>query len=145
MKLETILSEWEKDAEISRTDLFNESLKIPKLQHKYYELYVKEKLTQVKLEQDYKDMYLIKYQYYLQGLSKEELAEHGWEQFTLKILKTDIGKYTDADPDLKDISLKIAMAKEKVATLDFIVDEIAKRSYSITNAIAWAKFQNGVG
>jgi hypothetical protein len=44
MKLEEIESLWEQDSKIDRTDLDNESLKIPMLHSKYYKIYLREKI-----------------------------------------------------------------------------------------------------
>jgi hypothetical protein len=40
MKFEDVFASWEKDSVIDRTELADESLKIPKLHHKYYSIYV---------------------------------------------------------------------------------------------------------
>jgi hypothetical protein len=45
MKIEDILELWKEDANVDRTELGDEALKIPKLHHKYYQIYISEKLT----------------------------------------------------------------------------------------------------
>ena len=44
MKIETILNEWDKDAEIDYDALDQELLRIPKIHAKYYRIYVDEKV-----------------------------------------------------------------------------------------------------
>ena len=102
-----------------------------------------EKKLLLKYEQEYKNLFLIKQQYYLRGLSKEELEEYGWEQNTLKILKTDLGPYIDADPDLAGIKFKIDIQKEKTLFIKDIISELGKRNWTIRNAISDASFKAG--
>ena len=52
MKFEEIFSNWEKDSEIDKTNLAEESLRIPKLHHKYYTMFVAERSVLRKLEAD---------------------------------------------------------------------------------------------
>ena len=58
MKFEDIFDEWKKDCDIDRTDLAVESLKIPKLHHKYYMWYIAEKNALRKLELQMKELKL---------------------------------------------------------------------------------------
>ena len=39
MQLEAIYDEWKKDSEIDKTELGDESIAIPKLHHKYFQMY----------------------------------------------------------------------------------------------------------
>jgi hypothetical protein len=50
MKIEEILDNWKEDSKIDRTELGDEALKIPKLHHKYYQIYVSERLSVRSLE-----------------------------------------------------------------------------------------------
>ena len=71
MKLDEIYVEWKKDSEIDTTSLGDESLKIPKLHHKYFQIYSAEKLLLRKYETELKQLKLAKYEFYTQGPSKE--------------------------------------------------------------------------
>ena len=90
MQLDDILSEWRKDAEIDRTELGEEALKIPQLHSKYYNIYSKERLQLRRLESELKVLQKLKYEYYGGTLDYEELKEQGWEPNNLKILRADI-------------------------------------------------------
>jgi hypothetical protein len=50
MKLEQIFAEWEKDSNIDQTELGEESLKISKLHHKYFQILTYERVQHRKLE-----------------------------------------------------------------------------------------------
>jgi Recombination, repair and ssDNA binding protein UvsY len=142
MKLEEIEALWETDAKIDRTDLDNESLKIPMLHSKYYKIYLREKVQLKAEEQDYKLYYKLKHEYYTGKLSKEELDEHGWEPFQF-ILKNDLQVYIDADKDVAERLLKLQVQREKVELLENIIKTLNGRGFLIKNAIDFIRFTSG--
>lgn len=143
MKFEDIFEEWKKDSEIDRTELANESLRIPKLHHKYYMILVTEKSLLKKLEADMKQLKLSKYEFYSQGHT-EETRSLGW-QLPAKglILKADIPMYMEADKDIVELSLRVGMQQEKVEFLESIIKSFQTRGYIIKNAIEFMKFTMG--
>ena len=143
MKFEDIFSSWEKDSVIDRTELGDESLKIPKLHHKYYSIYVGEKVILRKLESDMKKLKLEKYEFYSQGPT-EESKEKGWRMPARGlILKADIPLYMEGDQDIIDLSLKIGVQQEKIEFLESIIKTLQTRGYIIKNAIDFTKFTMG--
>ena len=71
MKLEAIYEEWKKDSDIDKTELGDESIKIPKLHHKYFQVYSSEKMLLKKYEAEMRQLKLAKYEFYTQGPTKE--------------------------------------------------------------------------
>jgi len=144
MKLEDIFEQWKVDAEIDKTELGDEALKIPKLHHKYYQILVSERLLLRKYEADAKELKLDKYEFYTQG--PDEYSESkGWKLPSKgMILKPDIPMYMDADPDIIKLSLKIGLQQEKVEFLDSVLRTLMNRGYNVNAAINWQKFINGV-
>jgi hypothetical protein len=143
MKFEDVFASWEKDSVIDRTELADESLKIPKLHHKYYSIYVGEKVILRKLESDMKKLKLEKYEFYSQGPT-EESKEKGWRMPARGlILKADIPLYMEGDQDIIDLSLKIGMQQEKIEFLESIIKTFQTRGYIIKNAIDFTKFTMG--
>jgi hypothetical protein len=143
MKFEEIFDEWKKDSEIDQTDLGSESLKIPKLHHKYYMILVAEKATLRKLEYQYKQLKLAKYEFYSQGHT-EETKKLGWQLPPRGIiLKADIPLYLESDQDVVDLSLKIGMQQEKVDFLESIIKSFQTRGYLIKNSIDFMRFTMG--
>ena len=102
------------------------------------------KTSYVKLNQDYKNTYKQKYQYYQGILSKEELEENGWDIQPLKILKVDIPVYIESDEELQLIKNKIQLTEDKIEILENIIKTLNNRGYLIKNAIEWIRFQNGL-
>jgi hypothetical protein len=143
MKLESIYEEWNKDSEIDMTELGNEAIKIPKLHHKYFQVYSSEKLLLRKYEAEMKTLKLAKYEFYTQGPSKET-QEKGW---TLPargmILKQEMPMYLEGDQDIINLSLRIGMQQEKVELLESIIKSLTNRGFQIKSAIDWNKFTMG--
>ena len=52
--LDDLFDLWAEDSKIDRTELGEESIKIPQLHSKYYKLYSTERLKSVKLQEDLK-------------------------------------------------------------------------------------------
>lgn len=143
MKFEDLFDEWKKDSEIDKTDLSNESLKIPKLHHKYYTFLIGEKSTLRRLESQFKQLKLAKSEFYSQGHT-DETRQLGWELPARgMILKSDIPLYLEADKDLVELSLKIGMQQEKVDFLDSILKTLQTRGYLLKNAIDFMRFTMG--
>ena len=143
MTLDEILNIWEKDAKIDRTDISDECLKVPELHHKYLRIATNESLVLRKLETDRKNLYRLKWEYYLGMLDKETLDQHGWQPMRLKVLKNDLDVYLNSDTDIQTLDAKIAIQKEKTVALESILKTIAMRSYTLKNYIDFEKFQVG--
>lgn len=143
MKLDDIMDLWADDARMDDTELGNESLRIPLLHHKYYKIFVQEGLLLKKLEQDYKSLYKLKYEYYMGVLDQETLLEKGWDPNPLKILKQDLSIYMEGDNDLQLIQAKIDIQKQKLSFLESAIKTITNRGFLIKNAIDWERFKVG--
>lgn len=143
MKIEEIMDLWQEDVNIDRTELGDAALDIPKLHHKYYKLFVHERMILRKYEAEMKTLKLDKYEFFTQGPS-EETKDKGW-RLPAKglILKSDIPTYMDADSDIINLNLKIGLQQEKVDFLDSVIKTIINRNFIIKNAIEWQKFTMG--
>ena len=143
MKLDDILNMWAEDCQIDRTELGEESLKLPKLHSKYLRHFTEERLALKKLEEERKELVKTKHDYYRGVLPEEDLRANGWEPFQLNVLKSDIPMHLEADQDIIKINLRIAMQQEKTDTLESIIRAINNRGYLIKNAIEYEKFKVG--
>jgi len=143
MKLDAIYEEWKKDSNIDTTELGNEAIKIPKLHHKYFQVYSSEKLLLRKFEAEMKSLKLAKYEFYTQGPSKES-QDNGWVLPARgMILKQEMPMYLEADRDLIELSLKIGYQQEKIELLESIIKSLTNRGFQIKSAIDWHKFTMG--
>jgi hypothetical protein len=143
MKLEEIQQHWERDSTVDRTELGEESLRIPQLHSKYFKFFSAERLLLRKMEYEYKSLHKEKCEYYAGTLDENTLNANGWEPFALRVLRADIPMYLDSDTDIRNASLKIKMQEEKVEFLESILKSLPNRGYQIAQAIAWEKFKVG--
>ena len=143
MKLEEIQSLWEQDVNIDRTELGEESLRIAQLHSKYFKIFSSERLRLRQLEQQQKLMYRIRYEYYMGTLDVETLKEYNWEPNPMKILKSDVSMYIEADQPMQELQMKVELQQEKVDFLESIIKHLPNRGFNIKSAIEWTKFQHG--
>ncbi len=143
MTLEEINDLWSKDSKINEVDLGNEALKIPKLHNKYYTFYIKEMLRVKKLKAQLKELEMAKYEYYTGTMAEEDLKSRGWRPYSLKIMKSDVSRYIDADKEIIELSLKIDYFIQIASYLEDIVKQINTRNFIIKSAIDWARWQSG--
>ena len=144
MNLDDYYNAWAEDSKIDRTELGEESIRIPQLHHKYYRFYSAERMKLVKLQEEYKVLKKDKHDYLSGIMAEEDLNERGWEPNPLRILKTDIPMYIESDKDIVNHNLKNAYAKEKVEFLESIVKSLNVRGYQIKTAVDWEKFKVGL-
>ena len=141
--LETIQEMWEKDAKIDRDNLHEESLNIPSLHAKYFELYNTIFLLRQKAEQQRKNIRHERYEYF-SGKADPEVYQK--DPFGKKIRDKDtMTKYLDADEKLSNSSLKIDYYDTMLVYLESILKVIQNRTFQIKNAIEFMRFNSGLG
>ena len=140
MNIDELYSEVERDIKIDDTELDLESIRTPQLHNKYLKIFTKHSLQYKKLQDDYKVLYRVKWEYYTGKASPEVYAE---KPFELKVLKADIGIYMEADKALQQLGQRMAYAKQIVEYLERILKEINNRNWNIRNTIEWKKFLHG--
>lgn len=144
--LQNVLKEWEKDSVIDDMNLDEESRRAANLHAKYLQLHSLSKLQLKKSEMDQKTLLKDKWLYYGGKMTADQIEDKGWEYDPfdgLKVLKTDMDKYYDSDPDIQKSEEKIEYWKVTVDTLKEILDSVKWRHQTIKNMIEWRKFQAG--
>jgi hypothetical protein len=140
MKLDEIFVLWEVDCKIDKTDLTNEAIKIPQLHHKYYRIYINERLALRKYETQLKILKKDKFDFYTEGPTEETHAL-GWRLPPRgKILKADANGYVETDKDIIDLTLKIGLQIEKTDLLESIIKSITNTNISNKTFIKYTKF-----
>ena len=143
MNLDDIQSMWEKDSQIDKDNLHDESLKIPALHAKYHELFNNILLLRKRAEQQRKNIRHERYEFFSGKADPEVYIEN---PFPKKIRDNDtMQKYMDADENMKNINLKIDYYETQMNYLESILKQINNRTYQIKNAIEWNKFISGYG
>ena len=141
--LDTIQDMWEKDAKIDRDNLHDESLNIPALHAKYFQIYNTIFLLRKKAEQQRKNIRHERYEYFS---GKADPDVYRQNPFPKKIRDKDtMTKYLDADEKLSNSSLKIEYYDTMLTYLESILKVIQNRTYQIKNAIEFMRFNAGMG
>ena len=141
--LDKIQEMWEKDAKIDTDNLHTESLNIPVLHSKYYEIYNNIYLLRKKAEQQRKNIRHERYEYFSGKADPEVYVEN---PFPKKIRDKDtMQKYLDADEKLSGVSLKIDYYETMLRYLEEILKQITNRTYQIKNSIEFMRFTSGLG
>ena len=140
MDLEKLQEQADKDLKINDTELDLESLKTPQLHNTYLKHLTKFKLMLSRSESEYNILKRNKWEYYT---GKSDASVYAEKPFDLKILRTDIDKYLEADDELQKAKQKIDYLSTTVDFLDRTVRQISNRTFTIKNAIDWRKFTSG--
>ena len=141
--LDTIQDMWEKDAKIDRDNLHDESLNIPSLHAKYFQIYNTIFLLRKKAEQQRKNIRHERYEYFSGKADRDVYIQN---PFPKKIRDKDtMTKYLDADEKLSNSSLKIEYYDTMLVYLESILKVIQNRTYQIKNAIEFMRFNAGMG
>lgn len=142
MNIDEIQSLWEEDSKIDPDNLHTESLKIPSLHSKYYNIYNNILLLKKLEENKYKILKKERWIYY-SGKADPEVYKK--DPFDHKVLKPDIDKYMDADEQIIKSVSKIEYYQTMLSFLDSILKTILNRTYQIKNAIEYMRFTAGYG
>lgn len=143
LSLELIQNMWEKDAHIDIDNLHTESLNIPVLHAKYFDMYNNIILLRKKAEQQKKNIRHERYEYYSGKADPDVYIE---DPFPKKIRDKDtMEKYLSADEKLSNITLKVDYYDVMLSYLESILKQISNRTYHIKNAIDFQRFAAGLG
>jgi len=134
MNLETLNDMWEKDSQLNDEKLDHDSLAIPKLHAKYLRLYNNFVTLRDQAELDVKRTYRDRWEYYT-GKSEKP--------FPVKLIKTDVAIYLEADQEYQKSVLKAKYLNQMVESIKTILSAINNRSFHIKNAVEFAKFLKG--
>ena len=141
--LDKIQKMWEKDSKIDIDNLHTESLNIPVLHAKYYDLYNTINLLKKKAEHQKKKIRHERYEYFTGKADPDVYAEN---PFPKKIRdKETLQGYLDSDEKLSNVILKIEYYETLLNYIESILKVIQNRTYQIKNAIEFIKFQAGYG
>ena len=141
--LDKLQEMWEKDSKINPDELHTESLNIPSLHAKYFELYNTILLLRKKAEQQRKNFRHERYEYFSGKSDPDVYIEN---PFPKKIRDKDtMTKYLDADEKLSTSNLKIDYYDTMLVYIESILKVIQNRTFQIKNAIEYMRFQSGMG
>ena len=140
MDLDEIQSLWNEDSKLDADNLHTESTNIPALHAKYYRILNKFLLLKKMEENKFKILKKEKWQYYTGKADPEIYID---KPFDHKVLRQDVDKYMDSDPELIKQLSKVEYYQVMINYLDSILKNINNRTFQIKNAIEWQKFIRG--
>ena len=140
MDLEALQNQVDVDLKIDDTELDLESIRTPQLHNKYLKLFTKYSLQLKKAKDDYDGLYKFKWEYYTGKASPDTYRE---KPFDIKVLKSDVYIYLNADEELQKLGQRIEYLKIVVVYLERVLREINNRNWNIRNTIEWMKFLHG--
>jgi hypothetical protein len=143
MTLDELRKAWEVDCEIDRDDLARAAALAPNLHAKYLGELMTYRLRITKLQNDMITYRTKRAKYYRGEMTREELAEAGWQQWNLRTLKGDVDNLIDADPDYQILVSREAFCKTTIYFLESVLGEIRSRSFHVKNIIEFMKFRAG--
>ena len=128
MNIEEIQQMWEQDSIIDDNHLGEASTETAKVHSKYIKLMVGVKLKLTKARGDYNILRKNKFRYYRGELSREELAQLGWQQYQLiKPLKNEMDEFLQGDQDLITLNTRIEYLETMGYLLEGILGQIKAR------------------
>ena len=140
MDLETLQNQVDVDLKIDDTELDLESIRTPQLHNKYLKQFTKYSLQYKKAKDDYDGLYKFKWEYYT---GKSTMEVYQAEPFDLKILKSDVHIYLNADEELQKLGQRTEYLNVVVVYIERVLREINNRNWNIRNTIEWKKFLHG--
>jgi len=141
--LDVIQRMWEQDSKIDPDNLHTESLNIPILHSKYFEIHNTILLLKKKAEQQKKNIRHQKYEYFTGKADPDVYLEN---PFPKKVRdKETLQGYLDSDEKLSQSSLKVDYYETMLIYVDSILKMISNRTYQIKNAIEFMRFTAGLG
>jgi hypothetical protein len=130
------------DRKIDRFQIEEEAVKTSVLHGKYYTILMNEMTLLKKLDLEYRKLKKLKYEYFL-GRSCDDIYLH--KPLRIKIPRSDLDIYVDADDEIQDLDVRIHLQKSKVDMLQaFINQVINNRGFVIKDIIAFERFKNGL-
>ena len=143
LDLDTIQRMWEQDSKIDPDNLHTESLNIPVLHSKYFEIHNTILLLKKKAEQQKKNIRHQKYEYFTGKADPDVYLEN---PFPKKVRdKETLQGYLDSDEKLSQALLKVDYYETMLIYIDSILKMISNRTYQIKNAIEFMRFTAGLG
>ena len=141
--LDKLQEMWERDSKIDRDNLHEESLGIPTLHAKYFEMYNTVFLLRKKAEQQRKNIRHERYEYFSGKADPDVYVQN---PFPKKIRDKDtMQKYLDADEKLSTVCLKNDYKDTMQDHMCSTLNQITNRTYQIKNAIEFMRFNAGLG
>lgn len=143
LNIDEVNSLWATECEIDVNNLVAETARIPRLHNTFYRHYVDSNMVGRVLKSDLEILVKDKMSYYSGNMDPLEVKKRGWPVLNLRILKDQVQRHIDTDPEVIALSIKIAARDAATKYLEDIIKQISNRNFQIKNIIDFLKFKNG--
>jgi hypothetical protein len=140
MNINEIQQMWNEDSKIDPDNLHMESLQIPQLHSKYYEIFNNILILKKKSQEDLKKIRHERYEFYT-GKADPEQYENVYQK---KIRDKDhLQSCLNSDESISKLNLKIEYYDVMLNYLTDILKMIHNRSFQIKNSLEYQKYISG--
>jgi hypothetical protein len=143
MDIDKLSTEYGIDVAIDTLNLEEEFRRSPLLHAKYLWWWAEQNSKLSKYENELKKLWVIKFEFYSHGPSKEDRAKGLKLPPSGMILKSNVPMYIEGDDEIIKLQSKIDETKILVSQLEKIVNQLAFRSKTIEGIVALRKFEAG--
>lgn len=144
MTLDELHAQWGRHLTIDRSRLDEEAANIPNLHHIYWRLLLSAKKDQRQLQKKLDALKHLKIEYFTNKMTDQQRMSLGWPPQELRILKPDVDRYINHEPDVTLLQQELDEVNDMVEFLAEIVKTINNRNYLIRSAIDFLKFSQGL-
>ena len=118
-----------------------ESYKNQIIKPKWLDYKTRFELLKIQANIKHTKLYREKWEYY--G-GKSDAKIYVAKPFDLKVLKSDLAMYINADDEIMDLQSKISYYEVIIKYIDGVIKSIDNRSWDIKHAQDWKKFEAGM-
>jgi hypothetical protein len=141
MNLEKFKEMVDIDIAIDDSDLTAESMRSPMIHSKYLKILVETNMELERLKVDLAKVYKNRWSYYMGNGTNEEYRKNPQP---IKVLKTDVKMYLEADDVMSAMKLKVKAQEGLVKFVDSVIANVHfNRTKTIRDIIDWRKFEAG--
>ena len=142
MNLDELKEEATKDLPIiDHEHMDQESYKNQIIKPKWLDYKTRFELLKIQANIKHTKLYREKWEYY--G-GKSDAKIYVAKPFDLKVLKSDLAMYINADDEIMDLQAKISYYEIIIKYIDGVIKSIDNRSWDIKHAQDWKKFEAGM-
>ena len=142
MNLDELKEEATKDLPIiDHEHMDQETYKNQIIKPKWLDYKTRFELLKIQANIKHTKLYREKWEYY--G-GKSDAKIYVAKPFDLKVLKTDLAMYINADDEIMDLQAKISYYEIIIKYIDGVIKSIDNRSWDIKHAQDWKKFEAGM-
>ncbi len=142
MNLDELKEEATKDLPIiDHEHMDQETYKNQIIKPKWLDYKTRFELLKIQANIKHTKLYREKWEYY--G-GKSDAKIYVAKPFDLKVLKSDLAMYINADDEIMDLQAKISYYEIIIKYIDGVIKSIDNRSWDIKHAQDWKKFEAGM-